>query len=106
MSGATAIHAMHAWRGEFVAAYRAMAAEQFAQGQAVEERRVLLVAMNVVHLEMCPDGQRIHREHFGAALDFGKARFSGHRKGNVERFSSSLWLFENCYGHIRPCAGV
>src|SRR5439155_18300795 len=75
---------MHAWRGEFVAALRAMAAEQFALGQAVEERRVLFVAVQVVHLEMCPDRQRIHREHFGAALDFRKARFGGHRKGNVQ----------------------
>src|SRR5207302_4802135 len=41
----TAIHAMDAWRGEFVAALRAMAAEQFALGQAEEERRVLFVAV-------------------------------------------------------------
>ena len=56
-----------------------MAAEQFAPGQAMEEGRVLLVAVQVVHLEMRANGQRVHREDFGAPINLRKAWFGGHK---------------------------
>src|SRR5207247_466295 len=91
-----AIHAMNTRSGEPVIALWAMAAEQFPFGQPMTKRRVLLVAMDVVHLEVRADSQRIHREHFGAALDFRKARIAGHGIRKRSTFNVQRSTFKAC----------
>ena len=68
---AAAIHAMRAGRRVTIIALGAVTAHQFALGQPMEKRRVLLVTVNVIDLEMGANGERVHRKDFGAALDLG-----------------------------------
>src|SRR5713226_8327428 len=73
-----AIHAMRARRGIPIITASAVTSHQLVLGQAMEKWRVLLVAMNVVHLEVHPNSQRIHPEHFGSMFDFRKLRRARH----------------------------
>src|SRR5258708_7407714 len=73
-SFSTTIHAVGTRRGIAIITTRAMAAQQFAFRQPVKKRGVLLVTVDVIHLEMGADSERIDGEDFGAAFDFGKLR--------------------------------
>src|SRR5262245_41288357 len=91
---AATIHAMGAWRGIAIVACGAMAAEQLAFLQAVEKRRVLFVAVDVIHLEMRADGERINRKHLGAAFDF--------RQFGLGRHRGSSWLINRANSKAFP----
>ena len=57
---AAAIHTKRARGRVAVIAFGAVTAQQFAFRQPMKKGRVLFVAMDVIHLEMRPDDQRIN----------------------------------------------
>src|SRR6266704_1445535 len=87
---AAAIHAMHARRRITVIALRAETSEQFAFLQRVEEGRVLLVAVDVIHLEVRADGEWINSEHFRAAINLRKFWILRHNIANRQAPTSRI----------------